>query len=109
MTENLLFRKSSYFIKQYQKEKSKKKKNLARGLCHNYGCVHKRNVTCFVRYGDGGTGGVGYGVARTGVTGTGEGISSQAICMLTSPRELYSEDAARKGCEGCPGCRNIEE
>ena len=44
-----------------------------------------------------------------GFTGEGKGISSQAICMLTSPRELYSEDAARKGCEGCPGCRNIKE
>lgn len=27
-----------------------------------------------------------------GFTGSGEGISSQAICMLASPRELYSEE-----------------
>ena len=39
-----------------------------------------------------------------GFTGTGEGISAQAICMLTSPRELYSEDVTARGCEGCGGC-----
>lgn len=41
-----------------------------------------------------------------GFTGEGLGISSQAICMLTTPREAYSielGDAA--GCEGCPGCQ----
>ena len=43
-----------------------------------------------------------------GFTGTGEGISAQAICMLTTPRELYSEDVTARGCEGCSGCpRNI--
>ena len=39
-----------------------------------------------------------------GFTGTGEGISAQAICMLTTPRELYSEDVTARGCEGCGGC-----
>lgn len=39
-----------------------------------------------------------------GFTGTGEGISAQAICMLTTPRELYSEDVTARGCEGCSGC-----
>lgn len=39
-----------------------------------------------------------------GFTGSGEGISSQAICMLTSPRELYSEDVNGRGCNGCSGC-----
>lgn len=39
-----------------------------------------------------------------GFTGSGEGISSQAICMLTSPRELYSENVAEKNCAGCSGC-----
>ena len=44
-----------------------------------------------------------------GFTGTGEGISAQAICMLTSPRELYSEDVTVRGCEGCGGCpRNMQ-
>ncbi len=38
-----------------------------------------------------------------GFTGAGEGISSQAVCMLTSPYDLQ---AARipQGCEGCGGC-----
>ena len=39
-----------------------------------------------------------------GFTGTGEGISSQAICMLTSPVNLASEDVMMRGCEGCSGC-----
>ncbi len=44
-----------------------------------------------------------------GFTGSGEGISAQAICLLTSPREAYSrnvyeEDADRSGCGGCSGC-----
>ncbi len=45
-----------------------------------------------------------------GFTGTGEGISSQAICMLTTPRELYTADVtAERGedapkCAGCSGC-----
>ena len=42
-----------------------------------------------------------------GVTGSGEGISAQAICMLTTPRELYSSDVtaqAASGCSGCQGC-----
>lgn len=39
-----------------------------------------------------------------GFTGSGEGISSQAICMLTSPVNLGSEDVTARGCEGCGGC-----
>lgn len=42
-----------------------------------------------------------------GFTGTGEGISSQAICMLTSPINLVAEDVtnrAGKDCTGCSGC-----
>lgn len=39
-----------------------------------------------------------------GFTGSGEGISSQAVCMLTSPRELYSEDVTERGCGKCGGC-----
>lgn len=39
-----------------------------------------------------------------GFTGSGEGISAQAVCMLTSPRELYSEDVSMGKCEGCGGC-----
>lgn len=43
-----------------------------------------------------------------GFTGSGEGISAQAICMLTSPRELYSKDVipeANSRCAGCVGCK----
>ncbi len=38
-----------------------------------------------------------------GFTGTGEGISSQAICMLTSPFDLTAREVSG-GCEGCSGC-----
>jgi 2-C-methyl-D-erythritol 2,4-cyclodiphosphate synthase len=46
-----------------------------------------------------------------GFTGEGKGISAQAICMLTSPREMATMEsrtasyAAPDGCEGCPGCQ----
>ena len=44
-----------------------------------------------------------------GFTGNGEGISSQAICLLTSPINLSSDDVMARGCEGmtargCEGC-----
>ena len=39
-----------------------------------------------------------------GFTGTGEGISSQAICLLTSPINLSSEDVTARGCGECSGC-----
>ncbi len=38
-----------------------------------------------------------------GFTGIGEGISSQAICMLTSPFNLTAQPI-QNGCEGCSGC-----
>lgn len=49
-----------------------------------------------------------------GFTGTGEGISAQAICMLTTPRELYSEDVTMTGeaagrCAGCTGCSRTQD
>lgn len=40
-----------------------------------------------------------------GFTGTGEGISAQAICMLTSPFNLAMEDVTARGCAGCSGCQ----
>lgn len=43
-----------------------------------------------------------------GFTGSGEGISAQAVCLLTSPRELYSEDVA-KDCSACGGCPHRAE
>jgi len=38
-----------------------------------------------------------------GFTGTGEGISAQAVCMLTSPFDLTARQMSG-GCEGCAGC-----
>jgi len=41
-----------------------------------------------------------------GFTGSGEGISAQAVCMLTIPAELYDRDVTKeRGCGGCKGCR----
>lgn len=40
-----------------------------------------------------------------GFTGTGEGISAQAICMLTSPFDLTAQQISA-GCAGCAGCPN---
>jgi 2-C-methyl-D-erythritol 2,4-cyclodiphosphate synthase len=45
-----------------------------------------------------------------GFTGEGKGISAQAICMLTSPREMATIETRdtsyvnNRGCEGCTGC-----
>ena len=41
-----------------------------------------------------------------GFTGSGEGISSQAICLLNSPREFATMDVSdmESKCEGCSGC-----
>lgn len=41
-----------------------------------------------------------------GFTGTGEGISSQAVCMLTSPFDLTARQISG-GCEGCSGCHKM--
>lgn len=38
-----------------------------------------------------------------GFTGTGEGISAQAVCMLTSPFDLTAGQISA-GCAGCAGC-----
>lgn len=44
-----------------------------------------------------------------GFTGREEGISAQAICLLTSPVQYYTEDVARQGaCAGCGGCPKAE-
>ncbi|MBE5867718.1 MAG: 2-C-methyl-D-erythritol 2,4-cyclodiphosphate synthase [Lachnospiraceae bacterium] len=40
-----------------------------------------------------------------GFTGSGAGISSQAICLLTSPFDLTASDVTlQKNCAGCSGC-----
>lgn len=41
-----------------------------------------------------------------GFTGRGEGISAQAICLLTSPFDLAAGQTAGS-CEGCGGCRKF--
>lgn len=45
-----------------------------------------------------------------GFTGSGEGISAQAVCMLTSPFDLtaalWEEGSSAQGrCQGCSGCK----
>lgn len=37
-----------------------------------------------------------------GFTGSGEGISAQAVCLLASPSDLPFREVG--GCEGCGGC-----
>ena len=40
-----------------------------------------------------------------GFTGAGEGISAQAICLLTSPQSMATmEVGVERGCAGCGGC-----
>lgn len=40
-----------------------------------------------------------------GFTGSGEGISSQAICLLVSPRSMATmEVGSERNCGGCSGC-----
>ncbi len=40
-----------------------------------------------------------------GFTGSGEGISAQAICMLSSPMEMATMNMTDAGrCQGCSGC-----
>ncbi len=43
-----------------------------------------------------------------GFTGTGQGISSQAVCLLTSPRDMVTmEVSAQRSCSGCGGCSKV--
>ncbi len=48
-----------------------------------------------------------------GFTGEGKGISAQAVCLLTSPREMATMEAAdtkgQRSCEGCPGCSALTQ
>lgn len=44
-----------------------------------------------------------------GFTGAGEGIAVQAVCLLTSPVNLMSEDVMASRCSSCPGCAMKQE
>lgn len=47
-----------------------------------------------------------------GFTGEGKGISAQAICLLTSPREMATmetSDVGQSACESCSGCKRETE
>ena len=44
-----------------------------------------------------------------GFTGAKEGISSQAICLLTTPMELHARDVEERACAGCSGCKKMEQ
>ncbi len=43
-----------------------------------------------------------------GFTGSGEGISSQAICLLTSPMDAFSVNATFQTGESCGGCQGCD-
>lgn len=44
-----------------------------------------------------------------GFTGTGEGISAQAICALIPFLDRVADDRMADGCGGCGGCRRAHE
>lgn len=45
-----------------------------------------------------------------GFTGSGEGISSQAVCSLSPVSELVSMPVGPEmGCAGCPGCQRAKQ
>jgi 2-C-methyl-D-erythritol 2,4-cyclodiphosphate synthase len=64
------------------------RRNIAQALCID---INQVNVKATTEEG-------------LGFTGTGEGISSNAVCMLTSPYDL-SAQPVQAGCAGCSGCR----
>ena len=45
-----------------------------------------------------------------GFTGSGEGISAQAITLLTSMADYcYDDRMGNNGCKACPGCERAEK
>lgn len=66
----------------------KMRENIAEALQMDISCVNVKATT----------------EEGLGFTGSGEGISSQAVCMLTSPYDLTAQQISG-GCAGCGGCR----
>ena len=66
----------------------KMRENIAEALQMDISCVNVKATT----------------EEGLGFTGSGEGISSQAVCMLTSPYDLTAQQISG-GCAGCSGCR----
>jgi len=64
------------------------RENIAKALNMDVSCVNVKATT----------------EEGLGFTGSGEGISSQAICMLTSPFDLTAQQVAGD-CAHCSGCR----
>ena len=46
---------------------------------------------------------------KLGFTGSGEGISSQAICSIDKPGGYMGEITYGSRCEGCPGCGKMQQ
>ena len=65
----------------------KMRENIAEALQMDISCVNVKATT----------------EEGLGFTGSGEGISSQAVCMLTSPYDLTAQQISG-GCAGCSGC-----
>ena len=66
----------------------KMRENIAEALQMDISCVNVKATT----------------EEGLGFTGSGEGISSQAVCMLTSPYDLTAQQISG-GCAGCSVCR----
>lgn len=66
----------------------KMRENIAEALQMDISCVNVKATT----------------EEGLGFTGSGQGISSQAVCMLTSPYDLTAQQISG-GCAGCSGCR----
>ena len=66
----------------------KMRENIAEALQMDISCVNVKATT----------------EEGLGFTGSGEGISSQEVCMLTCPYDLTAQQISG-GCAGCSGCR----
>ena len=64
----------------------KMRENIAEALQMDISCVNVKATT------------------EEGLGFTGSGVSSQAVCMLTSPYDLTAQQISG-GCAGCSGCR----